>query len=168
MRQAPLPPSWGTPVAGSWVEALSLWEPWASLMMVGPKTIETRSWRTDYRGPLLICAALRRDAESLDLLGARSFQRALAPMRRPGKALVTMGDLHYGHAVALVDLVDCRMTGAYTPPSFYASQEDFGDYTPGRWAWVTRNLRVFPPFEVRGAQGLFRVQLPAGFSAVPR
>lgn len=39
------------------MKALSLWQPWASLVAIGAKTIETRSWSTSYRGPLAIHAA---------------------------------------------------------------------------------------------------------------
>jgi hypothetical protein len=39
------------------VKALSVRQPWASLIACGRKTVEIRSWRTAYRGPLLICAA---------------------------------------------------------------------------------------------------------------
>ena len=46
--------------SGAFVTAISLWEPWASLMATGAKTIETRGWATRHRGPLLICAAKRR------------------------------------------------------------------------------------------------------------
>jgi hypothetical protein len=41
------------------MKALSVRQPWASLIASGKKTIEVRSWRTHYRGPLLICAAKR-------------------------------------------------------------------------------------------------------------
>ncbi len=39
------------------MKALSLKEPWASLVLNGKKTIETRVWRTNYRGRLLLCAS---------------------------------------------------------------------------------------------------------------
>lgn len=42
------------------MKAISLWQPWASLVALGVKTIETRSWSTKYRGPLTIHAAARR------------------------------------------------------------------------------------------------------------
>lgn len=42
------------------MKAVTLWQPWASLIAFGLKTIETRSWGTRYRGPLLIHAAKRR------------------------------------------------------------------------------------------------------------
>jgi hypothetical protein len=40
--------------------ALSLHQPWASAVALGVKTVETRSWSTNYRGPLLIHATSRR------------------------------------------------------------------------------------------------------------
>jgi activating signal cointegrator 1 len=42
------------------VPVLTLWQPWASLVALGVKSIETRSWSTKYRGPLAIHAAARR------------------------------------------------------------------------------------------------------------
>ena len=45
---------WAT---GGVVRILTLWEPWATLMAIGAKRIETRSWATRYRGPLAIHAA---------------------------------------------------------------------------------------------------------------
>lgn len=42
------------------MKALTLWQPSASLIAREVKRIETRSWSTDYRGPLAIHAAARR------------------------------------------------------------------------------------------------------------
>lgn len=39
------------------VPALSVKQPWASLIASGEKTIETRTWCTGYRGPLVICSS---------------------------------------------------------------------------------------------------------------
>ena len=39
------------------IKAISLWQPWANLIAVGAKKYETRSWKTNYRGALLICAS---------------------------------------------------------------------------------------------------------------
>ena len=61
------------------MKALSVRQPWASLIASGRKTLEVRSWPTTYRGPLLICAA-----------------------KRPH------GHLPIGVAVAVVEVVDCR------------------------------------------------------------
>ena len=67
------------------MKALSVKQPWASLIASGRKTIETRVWRTDYRGELLICASKRPDIDGLPV----------------------------GVALAVCRLVDCRpMTDA--------------------------------------------------------
>jgi len=39
------------------LKALTLWQPWASLLAGGGKMFETRSWKTNYRGPVVIHAA---------------------------------------------------------------------------------------------------------------
>ncbi len=41
------------------MKAITLWQPWASLIAIGAKKIETRSWATKYRGPLAIHAAIK-------------------------------------------------------------------------------------------------------------
>jgi hypothetical protein len=38
------------------VKAISLHQPWASMVARGIKDIETRKWHTEYRGKLLICS----------------------------------------------------------------------------------------------------------------
>lgn len=42
------------------MKAITLYQPWATLIAIGAKTVETRSWSTTYRGPLAIHAAKRR------------------------------------------------------------------------------------------------------------
>ncbi len=39
------------------MKAISLLQPWATLVAIGAKRIETRSWATNYRGPLAIHAS---------------------------------------------------------------------------------------------------------------
>lgn len=46
------------------MNALTLMQPWATLVAIGAKRIETRSWATRYRGPSAIHAA-RTDGRSL-------------------------------------------------------------------------------------------------------
>jgi hypothetical protein len=38
------------------MKALSMKDPWATLLLQGKKTIETRKWTTKYRGEILFCA----------------------------------------------------------------------------------------------------------------
>ena len=43
--------------------ALSIRQPWAWLILNGYKDLENRTWRTDYRGPLLIHAGMRVETD---------------------------------------------------------------------------------------------------------
>jgi len=43
------------------MKAITLYQPWASLLAIGPKKHETRSWKTKHRGWIAIHAAKRFD-----------------------------------------------------------------------------------------------------------
>lgn len=155
---------------GQRVKAISLWEPWASLMRTGAKTIETRSWPTRYRGPLLICAAVRKNLRDLDgLLLDPDFQEGLAPLLDDPLLRLTLArrveshHLLFGMAVALVTVVDCCPTESLLYRPEIETQESFGDFSPGRFGWVTKDLRRFAPFPITGRQGLFNVEPPSSF-----
>ena len=45
------------------MKALSIREPWATLIAKGEKTIETRTWKTNYRGKILLCASKNPKSE---------------------------------------------------------------------------------------------------------
>ena len=62
------------------MKAISIKEPWASMILAGEKTIETRTWRTKYRGPLLLCASKKPESDIsghafaiVDLVGIRKM-----------------------------------------------------------------------------------------------
>ena len=128
------------------MKALTLTQPWATAMAVEVKRIETRSWATGYRGLLAIHAAKGFPKQAKELAGQAYFD-GLLPYPVPIGALV-----------AIVRLVDCIRTEKIAPT--LTSQElDWGDYTPGRWAWVTEFVeRIEPPIPARGALGLWDVR----------
>lgn len=45
------------------MKALSIKQPWANLIASGAKTIETRKWKTNYRGQILLCTSLKPEIE---------------------------------------------------------------------------------------------------------
>lgn len=168
----PAPP---VPVAGQIVQAISLHEPFASLMRTGAKTIETRHWPTNVRGWLLICAAMRHNkAEMRELLNRREFQLGLQPLftdsllclNRCVQEFIEPKNLYFGHALCLVYLYDCRARGDIYPAANITPEIDFGNYGPGRYGWLTHSLHRFRPFPIKGKQGFFRVTLPDRFEAV--
>jgi len=52
---------------GTRLKAITIWQPWASLIAIGEKQYETRSWKTDYRGPIAIHAAAKRPPNQRDI-----------------------------------------------------------------------------------------------------
>lgn len=126
------------------MKAISLWQPWASAMAAGVKRNETRSWSTDYRGELLICSAKRMPSrEELAAMDVETYKAAMA--------------MPYGFGLCVVDLLRCVRTERveyYRPLS--EAERSLGDYTPGRFAWITDNCRKLRnPVPIRGRQGLF-------------
>jgi hypothetical protein len=66
------------------MKAISIKQPWASLIAAGIKTLEIRQWPTVHRGPLLICSSRRpvidghRHGEALcivNVVGCRKMTR---------------------------------------------------------------------------------------------
>jgi activating signal cointegrator 1 len=136
------------------VKALTLWQPWATLWVEGPKVYETRSWRTVYRGPLLVHAAKRWSSEQQELTLYGPIARALHERGYSTLHLTRRA------AVGLVVLEDCLPTGQLQ--SVLAEEElAMGEFSPGRWAWQRGAAVALPePIDMRGHQGLWEV--PAG------
>jgi hypothetical protein len=146
------------------MKALTLTQPWATLVGIGAKRVETRSWTTRYRGPLAIHAA--KGKPRYDLLYEEPFRQALfGDVWYPPR--VTRESLPLGAIVAVASLESVRRIEADGIPEgplgltllrANEHEEAFGDYTPGRYAWVLRSVRALPePIECRGALGLWDV-----------
>lgn len=141
-------------------------------MSYGLKTCETRSWATSYRGPLLICATKTwnpqvREQLTMALADDDSdWGRVIWALANRG--ITKLDDLPLGAALCAVDLVDVWPTDdAWTRPDFCPSEDEqsFGDYAPGRFAWITENLRRLPqPIPCKGAQGLWDVERVPGLA----
>jgi hypothetical protein len=142
------------------MRALSMTQPWATLLAHGYKTIETRSWRTDYRGPLAIHAAKGWPREAMELCLSEPFRSCL---REAGVKKV--GDLPRGAILGTCIIAWCARTENLVADSlhpaeqpFDAQEHAFGDYSHGRWGWKVANVRLLPePIAARGALGLWAV-----------
>ena len=151
------------------MKALYLWEPFASAMALGVKRNETRGRSISYRGDVVICASKHRDSN----VGIGACKFLLAHFRHPEDDTVadTMARLPYGMALCVVNLYDCvNVDSSFTTKGnifdISITERSLGDYSPGRYAWLTRNLRVLAaPVPVRGKQGLFNFE-PAEAAAV--
>lgn len=129
---------------GTSVKAISLWQPWATAMAIGLKKNETRSWPTHHRGDLLICSTKREP----------SFWE-MQIVWRANKGYI---DFPLGRALCIVEVYDCVPTSGSAPNG---AEGLLGDYSHGRFIWLTRNLRRLPaPIPVIGRQGFFDVDVP--------
>lgn len=132
------------------IMALSLWQPWATLMAIGAKHYETRSWPTRYRGPLAIHASLRLKPDQVVLFVQEPFRSVLhaagisLPSQLPSGAFVATGRLVN---CIRTEEIDARLSD---------QERAFGDYTPGRWAWILADIHLLStPVPARGQQGLW-------------
>ena len=131
------------------LKAISLWQPWASLIPLGLKHYETRSWKTDYRGKLLICSTAGNSKQHKEYLKICN-ELKLPPWE----------NFLHGCAIALCDLTDCiKMTDEFLQQQ---SRTEIlcGDWQVGRYAWKLENIQpIAEPFAVKGKQGLFDISL---------
>jgi hypothetical protein len=136
------------------MKCLSVMQPWASLILGGFKKYETRSWKTSYRGPLLIHASKRLPLYNADLVLKEPFLSTLDRMGYKNPK-----DLPIGMILGRVHLDDCIPTSELLEKHMIQELEySFGDYSPGRYGWlVTNPTPLVVPLEYTGKLGLFDV-----------
>jgi len=146
------------------LQALTLWQPWASLLIGGYKRFETRSWRPFYKTRFwcAVHAAKNSPKPAMKMLDRHSqhFLPAAA------ECLQEMGyddfvELPCGAILGVVLWETIRPTVELEEQ---ASELDllFGDWTAGRFAWkVARAQRFNVPIPARGSQGLWQWELPS-------
>lgn len=161
------------------MRAITLTQPWATLVAIGAKKIETRSWSTSYRGPLLIHAGAGLGPVGgvsglQELCCSEPFQTVL---RGQGQAHLLdpsffANNLPRGAIVAVAKIFGCVPTesarhigddddgwsteraGERWPLT--DRERAFGDYSPGRYAWLLADVRPLrTPVPCKGALGLW-------------
>ena len=112
------------------MKVLSIKEPYASLIMNGDKKIETRSFKTNYRGPLYIHASGKKiDKKYLE----KDYVMSLA----------NNIDMNFGYIICVCDLVDCIYMTEEFIENIKKNEKEYncGLYEVGRYAWVLKNVR---------------------------
>lgn len=149
------------------MKALTVMQPWASLIMLGAKRFETRSWKTNFLGTLLIHASKKLAPAALALCFQEPFKSALAPLLHPYQPPHTDEPFYYdcpwdlplGFLLGTVQVSVCRTAeDVHADLLVSAEEKAFGDYRPGRWAWELCEPRLFEtPIPYKGRQGLWDV-----------
>lgn len=133
------------------MKVLSLTEPYATLIKEKKKFIETRSWKTSYRGELYIHASMTKIPkewrENTNLM-----------------VLVKGTPLNYGSIICKCQLIDCvYMTKDYVNTMKKENPIEYlcGDYREGRYAWVLENVEPLEkPIKAKGHLSIWSYENP--------
>ena len=127
------------------MKVLTIKEPFATLIKNKIKYIETRSWKTNYRGELYIqagVAKVRKDVRK----------------RKELSKLYKEDDLQFGYIICKCNLVDCiYMTEEFIKQEKEKNIDNFiaGHYEVGRYAWVLEDIESITPIKVKGQLGIW-------------
>lgn len=137
------------------MKVISVIQPWATLIALGEKVFETRSWATKHRGELAIHSSKKVDKETCR---QEPFRSILA------KHGYTEKNLPVGMILATCQLVDCfkvvedegvqaRLDTEYI---VMGNEYEFGDYEEGRFAWQLDNVQALAePIPAKGQLNLW-------------
>ena len=128
------------------MKTLSIREPWLELILLGMKTLECRTRRTHYRGPIMLHASKRIDTN------ARAFHEdtVAIPAREPWPYPL-------GAVRGAARIAGCRPGRASDASDACVPT----DHVERAFVWEISDVLVFDePFEARGRLGLFDVELP--------
>ncbi len=134
------------------MKAITVLQPWAWLLVSGKKRCETRSWKTNYRGEILIHAGKK------DMTGTM-MRETLFEARCMKRAGVSRAEIVTGAIIGKANLVNCvRIDEAIREliKKQHFDEYAFRCFSPGRYAWVMENPVLFDtPIPARGRQGLW-------------
>ena len=129
------------------MKALTISQPFASLIASGEKWIENRTWPTVYRGPLAIHAGLGRQYLSKKELEAYPTGSVIAIARLA--ACLWLGDIR-SHAMK-----QGYGSLAIANTSRTWSEAVSHKHAEGPWCWILEDVQAIDPVPYRGAQGLW-------------
>jgi hypothetical protein len=139
------------------MKAISLWQPWASAIACGAKRIETRSWATNYTGPIAIHAAKKWNVELRGTAFYLMNQQGGGDLRwlLSGLGIQYVSDFPLSAIVATAELECCRSTDSLIN-HISPLEQSLGNYTSGRFGWVLSNIKpLSKPIPAVGRQQLW-------------
>lgn len=126
------------------MKALSVWQPWAWLIVNGFKGVENRGWFLSRRGPIAIHAGKKMGPEQMeDYECIRDLY--------PDITMPALRDMQLGGLVGTAEAYDCVSKEGAVPP-------DQRRWFNGPYGILLRNQRVCTFVPVRGQLGLFDVE----------
>ncbi len=145
------------------MKAITVIQPWANLLAEGAKIYETRSWKTNYRGEILIHAGKKDPLFGICAMGDEAWENACIALGIYG-TINRYEWLPTGVIVGKATLTDCILITQEFAAKIKAdspAEYSFGDFTPGRYAWKMEWAAAFDePVRVNGKQGLWNYDGP--------
>lgn len=140
------------------MKAITVIQPWATLLATGNKRIETRSWKTNYRGEILIHAGKKDPLWGICMMTEDAKERAFRRLDLP-EVFNRFQKFQTGEIIGKANLVNCLQIDEAMAALIKEQHPDeyaFGDYTIGRYAWVMEEPVLFSnPIPASGKQGLW-------------
>jgi len=141
------------------VKAITLTQPWATLVAIGAKQVETRSWKTNYRGTVAIHAAKAFPGYAKDFSQNSDLCRRVLGWPDPPNPLTQgwLDDIAYlirslplGQVIATARIVDC-LPASELSQGLSVQELEFGNYAAGRFGFVLQDIQRIDPAPARGA-----------------
>jgi hypothetical protein len=134
------------------MKALTLTQPWATLVILGIKQWETRGW---YPG-----AEYQHPGQRFAIHAAKGWTRDdrefAAELHARGILPVLPADLPRGAVLGTVRFDGLCRTTSRMAEELSDLEQELGDYSPGRYAWEFANPQpLLEPVPARGALGLW-------------
>jgi len=134
------------------MKVLSIQEPFASLIKENKKTIETRSWKTSYRGELYIHASITKSD--------------LNTKNETFLKLISTLPITPGHIICKCQLIDCvYMTEEYIENMKKNNYQEYicGYYEEGRYAWILEKIEPLKdPIPAKGKLNIWNFEKKEG------
>lgn len=133
------------------MKVITLTQPWATLVALGEKKYETRSWKTKHRGKLAIHASKKVDKQAC--LENTNVKMVLE------KYGYNESNLPTGAILATSELIECHKVINDEESSaelenhinIKGTEYIFGNYTPGRYAWELQDIKLLKdPIPAKG------------------
>ena len=143
------------------MRALSIPQPWATLIAEGVKTLETRAWAPSqsetgkrigiHASKTIVLNPKYMDPETWEEMIQRHGFRWYREI--PRGAMVATALLWGLHQVTSIEKDEAYLKDA----EFTVPVDPHGDFTPGRWLWLMKNIRpIEPPIPITGRQRLWK------------
>lgn len=145
------------------IKAVTIWQPWATLIILLEKLNETRSWPTNHRGPLAIHAAQCLDREACETEPIKSIltKHGYSADTLPTGAILgtaTIAGMWKSWDVERKRLILAEPASEEGTIYKEITDQEFalGDYCEGRYAWELRDVHRFAePIPAKGKQRLW-------------